>query len=500
MALTKWLPPTRRHSLETDQDRVTWLELFFDLVYVAALIQLGDELSSDVTWGGIGRFVGVFTVLWWTWNGTTVFTNRFAVDDVIHRMLVFAQMFAVANVALFAVGPNDNRWVWLAVAYVAARIPLIVMYLRVLSDGAETRALARIYIGSFSIGALLWALSIPVSEPLRFVIWGVAIAIEFLAPIVAVGKLAGPPTHEHHFRERYAIFIIIVFGETFVKTLTELADQGASLQSQVFGAAVFAIAVGLWWTYFDDVADSNVRRGRPLLGVAWAYSHLPLAAALTAFGVGSKKIVVVETFDAAIKSSYLWLFAGSIVVTLVATAVLDLLTVSPHHAVRNEVRAGSSLVAAVGILVVATMLDEPALLVVILLAVLVVGQIGVEVAVASSGDRLISARVRDDIERAGDACADLAIETPFTRPHELVCETCLDDNKQWVELRQCQICGHVGCCDDSPGRHARNHWEDTDHAVIATIEPGGTWAYCFAHDAVEDPWTARHESSDSHVS
>ena len=66
MALTKWLPPTHRHTIEGDQGRVTWLELFFDLVYVAALIQLGDQLSSDVTWDGLGRFVGVFTVLWWT--------------------------------------------------------------------------------------------------------------------------------------------------------------------------------------------------------------------------------------------------------------------------------------------------------------------------------------------------------------------------------------------------------------------------------------------------
>jgi len=146
----------------------------------------------------------------------------------------------------------------------------------------------------------------------------VAIAFEFLAPIVAVGKLTGPPTHEHHFRERYAIFTIIVFGETFVKTLTELAEQGASLHSQIFGGGVFLIAVGLWWTYFDDVADSNVRRGRPVLGVAWAYAHLPL------------------------------LFAGSIAVTLAATAVLDLLTISPHHAVRNEIRAGSSLACSTG--------------------------------------------------------------------------------------------------------------------------------------------------------
>ena len=80
-----------------DDQSVTFVELFFDLVYVAALIQLGDQLSSDVSWSGLGRFAGVFAVLWWTWTGTTAFTNRFAVDDITHRLLVFVQMVAVGE-------------------------------------------------------------------------------------------------------------------------------------------------------------------------------------------------------------------------------------------------------------------------------------------------------------------------------------------------------------------------------------------------------------------
>ncbi len=216
-----------------------------------------------------------------------------------------------------------------------------------------------------------------------------------------------------------------------------------------------------------------------------------MAAALTAFGVGSKKIVVVESFDAAITSYYLWLFAGSIAATLIATAVLDLFTVSPHHAVRDQARIGAPLVAAVGVLVIAAVLDGPALLVVLLLAALVVGQIAFEVAVAYSGDKRTAARVSEGIGLADDACADLATTEPVDRPSELVCEACLEMNKQWVELRQCQICGHVGCCDDSPGRHARSHWQDTDHPVMMSLEPDAGWAYCFAHDAVEDPWSAR---------
>lgn len=492
MALTKWLPPTTRHTLKESPGRVTWLELFFDLVYVAALIQLGDQLSSDVTWRGVGRFLGIFVVLWWTWTGTTAYVNRFATDDVVHRTLVFVQMFAVANIALLAVAPVGDRWTWVAVAYTAARVPLLLMYARVLPQGGDAASLARTAMTAFSIGAGLFAVSIVLDGPVRFVVWAVAIGIEFAAPLVATKRLAGPPMHEHHLRERYAVFTIIVFGETFVKTLTELAEHGITLESQVFGGVVFIAAVALWWTYFDDIAESDIRRSSRWYRAAWVYGHLPLTAALTAFGVGSKKLVVVESFGEAITPEYLWLFGGAIAVTLVATAGLDLVTVSPHFGVSRRLRTAAPLVAAAAVvLVAATAQDAPALLVAGLLALIVVWQIAAEVLIAARADRLIARRLRDDLDRAADGCGHLATTTPVPRPTAAVCSICQEHDVQWVELRQCQECGAIGCCDDSPGAHATRHWEATAHPVIASIEPGAHWAYCYVDEATEDPWSRR---------
>lgn len=495
MALTKWLAPTHRHALTTNQGRVSWLELFFDLVYVAALIQLGDELADDISWGGVGRFVAVFALLWWTWTGTTAYTNRFAVDDITHRVLVFVQMFAVANVALLAVGPNENRWTWLAVAYLGARIPFLIMYARILRLGGDAGGHARISLGALSVGASLWAVSIALPEPLRFVVWGLAVVIEFAAPIAMTTRnVASPTMHEHHLRERYAVFTIIVFGETFVKTLTKLAERGVSVESQVFGGLIFLGAVALWWTYFDDIADSDIRHHNGLFRVGWVYMHLPLAAALTAFGVGSKKIVAIEQFGDPIKGSYLWLFGGSIAVALVATAVLDALTVSPHFAINARLRIGAPLVAALAVIAVVALLDSPALLVCALIAVLVVGQIGVEVVSAARADRAVAERMDSEFESAAQGCEDLARTAALQPPPHAACALCVEAEKPWVELRQCQSCGYIGCCDDSEGRHATTHWEESGHRVIATIEEGGTWAYCYEHTAIDDPWSVGNDS------
>jgi uncharacterized UBP type Zn finger protein len=63
------------------------------------------------------------------------------------------------------------------------------------------------------------------------------------------------------------------------------------------------------------------------------------------------------------------------------------------------------------------------------------------------------------------------------------CAECLATGSQWVHLRVCLACGHVGCCDSSPNRHATKHWHATKHPVITSGEKGETWAYCYADDA-----------------
>jgi uncharacterized UBP type Zn finger protein len=69
------------------------------------------------------------------------------------------------------------------------------------------------------------------------------------------------------------------------------------------------------------------------------------------------------------------------------------------------------------------------------------------------------------------------------------CEDCLRIGAQWVHLRLCMSCGHVGCCDQSPNRHARRHFQETEHAIIKSFEPGEDWGWCFVDDLAFDART-----------
>jgi low temperature requirement protein LtrA len=79
---------------------ISWLELFYDLVYVGTLIQIGNFLSDNTNIAGFGQFVVLMIVIWWAWTGETFYQNRFDSDDLLHRRLVFLQMFAIATLGI----------------------------------------------------------------------------------------------------------------------------------------------------------------------------------------------------------------------------------------------------------------------------------------------------------------------------------------------------------------------------------------------------------------
>jgi low temperature requirement protein LtrA len=496
MPLTKWQPPVPRREVDND-DGVTWLELFFDLIYVAALIQLGDRLAGDVSLSGAVGFVGVFVVLWWTWTGTTAFTNRFAVDDVVHRLLTFAQMFAVGNLAVVAAGRPDRWQLWLVLSYVAARLPLLIMYLRVRRTGSELRRAADLYLSVFSASMVIWLVSLAIPGTARYWVWAAALTVELAAPVLVVRREEEPPTSSEHFQERYALFTIIVLGETFVKTLTEISGIGINARTEVYGAIVFVILIAIWWTYFDDVADAHIRAVSPFSNrpstnrLLWVYSHLPLAAGITAYGVATKKIVGIDAFDTAWKASYTWLLVTALVVTLLSVAVLDLLTASPHYAVGAPDRVIPRLVAAVILVPVGFITASgavSALIGLLLVAAVVVVQIGVEVLAAARSEYRLGREVRSMASDRAGGCVHLAVASLPDVDAAVTCSACDREGEQWVQLRVCLTCGHIGCCDDSPGRHATAHHTETGHALIATMQAGDHWAYCYLDDVTDPQW------------
>ena len=90
-----------------------------------------------------------------------------------------------------------------------------------------------------------------------------------------------------------------------------------------------------------------------------------------------------------------------------------------------------------------------------------------------------SGMVEELVPGAPRSCNHLDAATEAPVPSTGECAECVVLGREWVHLRQCLTCGHVGCCDSSRGRHAAGHFHDTDHPVMRSVEPGEAWRWCY---------------------
>lgn len=325
MTSPHWQPPRLHQKTHDHEERkVTWLELFYDLVYVAAIIQLGNHLSENVSLPGLIQFVALFIPIWWSWTGITFYVNRFIVDDVWHRLLIFTQIGFIAILAMSAPAAFGALGTQFTLAYVGIRAILIALYVRAGRHAAQARPLTRRYALGFSLAALIWLVSAFVPPPARYALWALGMAADFAVPLSSRRLNALLPPDVPHMAERYGLFTIIVMGEAFVKVISSAPGEPLYAQTLALGALGLVIVGAIWWLYFDSVAGSPVKPvGRaPYI---WIYSHLPLAIGLTAFGVGIKKVIFIHGSEG-LPEKYRLLVGGALVIYLVFGALIDRVT------------------------------------------------------------------------------------------------------------------------------------------------------------------------------
>src|SRR2546423_846158 len=165
------------------------------------------------------------------------------------------------------------------------------------------------FAGTFGFTAGLWLASVFVPEPYRFVMWGVALAIDLAVPPFAWRTLEGTPVVVSHLTERYGTFFIVVLGESIASVVAGVAGLAFSFEAWVVAGTCFFTALCLWWIYFD-LADTSVL-GRGVLGLVYLYAHFPLLGGVASFGAGTK-LAIMHADDAALEVGARWAQAGGI--------------------------------------------------------------------------------------------------------------------------------------------------------------------------------------------
>ena len=350
----RWFHRPLLHSpVLRPEKKPTWLELFFDLIFVAAFIQLGNGLSTHISVEGAIAFAGVFLPLWVSWTGFTFFANRYTIDDFAHRLVVFVQMFAVGAMGLAAPSVLDGETRVFSIAAAVSYLAVAAMYFRGMRQVPEASGFGRYWGAVFFAGSALWAVAAFVPVPYTWGIWLVAILVVLVAPLSKQSRALADayPLDFEHLGERYGLLTIIVLGESFVKVLSSLIEAEAGMDLYLQSGIVLLITCSIWWVYFDDVAGSHIRHQRGGW-IVWLYGHIPLQIAITAVGVAVKKAVTFDFTEPA-AAKYRWLLAGAIAAVFLSVAVIDSVTERRQAELSDRARVNARIFSGLIMLVLA---------------------------------------------------------------------------------------------------------------------------------------------------
>ena len=278
------------------EQRVTPLELFFDLVFVLSFTQVTARIADDPTWESLGEGLLILMAVWWAWGAYGWLTNAIDADQNANRLAMFAAMAAMLVVSLAIPEAFGDLGLLFGCAYFFVRAMHLLLYVRNTRQADDTDNLSAILrlAPGLLLGSALLIVAGALDGGARTSLWILAILIDWGTPLLfGTEEFNIKPGH---FAERHGLIVIIALGESIVAIG---AGAGFQLETGEVVAAVLAIAAvaSLWWAYFDVVAIVAERRlteappgeQAPLARDSYSYIHFPMIAGIVLLAVGLKK-------------------------------------------------------------------------------------------------------------------------------------------------------------------------------------------------------------------
>jgi low temperature requirement protein LtrA len=282
---------------EGREQRVSPLELFFDLVFVFAVTQVTTFLTRDPTWGGLLRGLLVLSMLWWAWSAYAWLTNNFDPEEGRVRLVVLSAAAAMLIAALATPGAFGSDGVIFAVAYFVVRGLHLVLFVIAGKGDRDLYTAVMRFVPSATLGSALLIVASVVHGTVQLALWCAAVAITYLGALI--GHSRGWRVWPAHFVERFGLIIIIALGESIVAI--GVGGRGLAIGSGVITAALlgFTVAACLWWSYFDWFAYVAQSRLAEVTGTeraalardGFSYLHLPMVAGIVLFAFGLKTVL-----------------------------------------------------------------------------------------------------------------------------------------------------------------------------------------------------------------
>lgn len=290
----------RRRIRASQPQGVTFVELFFDLVFVFAVTQITVVTARDLTPEGVLQSILIGWLIWWAW---TQFTWTLNPADTTHawvRLITLAATAAAFIMAASVPRAFTDEAIWFALPYLLVRLLGLGLQVRVEMEreGADHAAVYR-WAGASFVGLALVLVGALVEPGLRSIVWLGAIGADFAAATIA-GRATAWDLNPAHLAERHGLFVIIALGESLIVAGAAIASAELAPGLVAAVGASIVVACLLWWTYFGWLSEAlehhfaaaDPRRLGPLARDAFSFAHFPLIGGVVGFAVAVEETVV----------------------------------------------------------------------------------------------------------------------------------------------------------------------------------------------------------------
>jgi low temperature requirement protein LtrA len=349
-----WGPPKNFNDRQYER-KVSWLELFYDLVYVAVISQLTSHLAAYPTWEETGYSFLLFSLVFWSWVNGSQYYDLHGNDGIRTRLFTFWQMLAVAAAAITIQDAFRGYQQGFAITF--AIIQLIITYLwwSVGLYDPSHRVFNKYYTYNYIIAFILLIISVFTSHMMATILWMAVLLLNLTPPltgartIVTVLKQRGQVfTASETIVERFGLFTIIVLAESILGTVSGIAEikdkHPSAWMAFILG---ILIAFLLWSLYFDMTSEQETKNGYGYM--QWfIFLHFPLLASLSVVGACIK--VLITGMEAALHPVVQWMFCVSVAIILFMIVGITKI-MKEEEEDRSYIRPVSGLLIGAGILI-----------------------------------------------------------------------------------------------------------------------------------------------------
>ena len=294
-----------RPIVPNQHSRVTYAELFFDLVFVFAVTQISHTLLAHFTLLGALQVTLLFLAVWWVWVYTSWITNWLNPEKTPVRLLLFGLTLGGLVLSTSIPAAFDGRGLWFAIAYAAMQVgKTVFLWASTLPSQSLARANAIRITTWLAMSAIFWIAGGLAEGPSRLVLWAIALVIEYISPAVrfwipryGASSVADWVVEGGHMAERCAGFIIIALGESIVVTGATFAELTWTTENVLAFVSAFVGCLAMWWIYFHKGAEAGSeqisRSSEPgrLARLAYTYLHMPIVAGIIVAAVADELVL-----------------------------------------------------------------------------------------------------------------------------------------------------------------------------------------------------------------